>query len=67
MSGGVARGSGRGKREGEGLLFGWKIGGSNFIFGGIKGYSVGKLSRARKKPPTSKWTISTRYRVERDK
>lgn len=33
------------------LLFGWKMGVSNFILGGKRGYSGGKESRARKKPP----------------
>lgn len=32
-------------------LFGWKMGVSKRIFGGSSGYSGGKFSRARKKPP----------------
>lgn len=34
-----------------GILLGWKRGDSNFIFGGMCGYSWGKERRARKKPP----------------
>jgi hypothetical protein len=37
--------------EGADELFGWKIGVSKRIFGGSSGYSVGKVNRARKKPP----------------
>jgi hypothetical protein len=32
-------------------MLGWKIGVSNFIFGGMSGYSGGKDRRARKNPP----------------
>lgn len=43
------------------LLFGWNIGVSKRIFGGRRGYSVGKVSRALKKPPES--LVSLGYRV----
>lgn len=35
----------------EDLLLGWKMGVSKRILGGSIGYSGGKFSRARKKPP----------------
>jgi len=37
-------------RVGDGLL-GWKMGLSNFIFGGASGYSGVKVRRAQKLPP----------------
>ena len=34
------------------LLLGWKMGVSKRILGGMSGYSLGNIRRARKKPPT---------------
>lgn len=44
-----------------GYTLGWNMGVSNFIFGGIKGYSGGNDRRARKNPPRIVVSTSALY------